>query len=121
MTGFRGALLVLLMVPVRQTPTTVTISITDPSFAPQVATVAVGDEVVWRNDGHESHSVIGDPLLVRHRSDIEPPIPPEPFHSADLVPGAEFRRVFRLEGVYRYVCLQHEDQGMNGTVIVRRP
>ena len=65
------------------------------------------------------HAVVGDPHLALHRSDIEPPSPPEPFHSDDLGPGQSFRRTFTLEGVYRYVCPHHEEQGMNGTVIVQ--
>lgn len=91
----------------------------DRTFEPQVVTVRVGDEVVWRNDDREVHSVVGDPLLALHRIDIEPPSPPEPFHSGDVAPGGSFSWKFSLAGVYRYVCRHHEEQGMNGTVIVK--
>jgi plastocyanin len=90
----------------------------DHAFLPQVVTIRVGDEVVWKNDDREVHFVVGDPLLALHRLDIEPPAPPEPFHSEDIQPGASYARKFTMEGVYRYVCLRHEEHGMNGTVIV---
>jgi plastocyanin len=100
-------------------PSTTTVRMTrEHSFEPQVILVFPGDEVVWQNDDHAVHSVVSDILLVHHRSDVEPPAPPEPFHSDDLAPGQSYRRVFTLEGVYRYVCLHHEEVGMNGTVIV---
>jgi plastocyanin len=89
------------------------------SFEPQVVTIHPGEEVVWKNEGHSLHSVVGDPLLAAHRIDIEPPAPPEPFHSDDVEPGRTYVRRFTLEGVYRYVCRHHEEQGMNGTVIVK--
>src|SRR5579863_342608 len=86
---------------------------TNLTFEPQVVTVRIGDEVVWQNEDHAVHSVVGDPLLALHRIDIEPPAPPEPFHSGDIAPGERFRRVFSLPGVYRYVCRYHEEHGMN--------
>lgn len=88
------------------------------AFLPQAVTVGVGDEVIWKNDDRDVHSVVGDPLLALHRIDVEPPAPPEPFHSEDIPPGGIYSRKFTMEGVYRYVCLHHEEQGMNGTVIV---
>lgn len=90
----------------------------DHRFDPQVITLRAGEEVVWKNEDDTVHSVVADPLLVAHRSDVEPPAPPEPFHSEDVEPGKSYRRGFSLDGVYRYVCVHHEEQGMNGTVIV---
>lgn len=90
----------------------------DHRFDPQVITLRAGDEVVWKNEDGTVHSVVSDPLRVIHRSDVEPPAPPEPFHSEDIEPGQTFRRAFSMEGVYRYVCVHHEEQGMNGTIIV---
>jgi plastocyanin len=91
----------------------------DHRFDPQVVTIRPGDSVLWKNEDPSVHSVVGDPFLALHRSDIEPPSPPEPFHSEDLSAGQSFSRTFTIEGVYRYVCLHHEEQGMNGTVIVK--
>jgi plastocyanin len=88
-------------------------------FEPQVVIVRPGDDVLWSNEDREVHSVVADPWLALHREDIEPPSPPEAFHSADLRPSQSFRRTFTRIGVYRYVCRHHEEQGMNGTVIVR--
>jgi plastocyanin len=90
----------------------------DHQFLPQVVTIVRGEAVVWENEDERVHDVIGDPLLARHRSDIMPPSPPVPFHSGDIEPGARFRHSFPLAGIYRYVCRDHEEQGMNGTVIV---
>ena len=99
---------------------TVTVRMTaEHSFEPQIVTIRPGDEVVWKNEGQSTHSVVGDPLLAAHRIDIEPPAPPEPFHSEDVEPGRSYSRRFTLEGVYRYVCRHHEEEGMNGTVIVK--
>jgi len=91
------------------------------AFEPRVVTVRPGDEVLWTNDDRAVHSVVGDPWLALHRIDVEPPAPPEPFHSEDLGPGRSYRRTFELEGVYRYVCPHYEEEGMNGTVLVERP
>lgn len=91
----------------------------DHRFDPQVVTIRPGDTVHWKNEDQSVHSVVGDPFLALHRNDIEPPSPPEPFHSEDLKAGQSFSRTFTIEGVYRYVCLHHEEQGMNGTVIVK--
>jgi plastocyanin len=91
----------------------------DQAFVPQVLSVREGDVVVWKNEDHRVHSVIGDPLLALQRIDVEPPAPPEPFHSEDVGPGATYAREFTMAGIYRYVCLHHEEQGMNGTVIVQ--
>jgi plastocyanin len=91
----------------------------DHRFDPQVVTIRPGDTVLWKNEDQSVHSVVGDPFLALHRNDIEPPSPPEPFHSDDLKAGQSYSRAFTIEGVYRYVCLHHEEQGMNGTVIVK--
>jgi plastocyanin len=91
----------------------------DHAFLPQVLTIRVGDEVVWKNEDHSVHSVVGDPLLALHRIDIEPPAPPEAFHSEDIEPGQAYTHRFALEGTYRYVCLHQEEQGMNGTILVK--
>jgi len=91
----------------------------DHRFDPRVVTIRSGDSVLWKNEDQSVHSVVGDPSLALHRSDIEPPSPPEIFHSEDLDAGQSFSRTFTIPGVYRYVCLHHEEQGMNGTVIVK--
>ncbi|HLY09356.1 MAG TPA: plastocyanin/azurin family copper-binding protein [Planctomycetota bacterium] len=90
------------------------------SFHPQVVQIRPGDSVVWRNRDQTAHTVVGDPLRALHRIDIEPPSPPKPFHSDEIEPGGTYQNTFTLEGVYRYVCIHHEDEGMNGTVIVER-
>jgi plastocyanin len=87
---------------------------------PQLLFLHPGEKVEWKNAAGIPLSVVGDPDLALHRIDIEPPAPPEPFHSGVLAPGGSFRHTFALEGVYRYVCPEEEDHGMNGTIIVQR-
>lgn len=88
------------------------------TFSPQVVTIRCGEEVVWRNEGATSVAIIGDPLRATFESDIQPPAPPEPFHSGAIAPGATFSRRFTLDGVYRYVSDRYENEGMNGVLIV---
>ncbi|MGH9518781.1 MAG: plastocyanin/azurin family copper-binding protein [Terriglobales bacterium] len=38
-----------------------------------------------------------------------------------MITGAVYTHVFNEPGVYRYVCTQHERNGMVGMVIVSRP
>src|SRR5579863_5751741 len=88
------------------------------TFSPNVVTIHCGEEVVWKNDGTTSVAIIGDPLRAKFEIDIQPPAPPEPFHSDQIAPGEVFSRRFTLDGVYRYVSDRYEDEGMNGVLIV---
>jgi plastocyanin len=91
----------------------------DDTFEPQVVTIYSGEDVEWRNAAPSVRTIIGDPLRASHRSDVEPPSPPEPFHSDPIEPGRSFQRRFTIAGAYRYVCFEREGKGMNGTVLVK--
>lgn len=116
-----AALLLALLPGSRPAPGDVVVRMTSGhTFNPPVVFLEPGGAVVWKNEDQARHTLIGDPALALHRIDIEPPSPPEPFHSEAVPPGATFRRSFWLEGVYRYVSLEEEDRGMIGTIIVER-
>lgn len=93
----------------------------DDTFEPQVVTIYSGEDVEWQNATQSVRTIIGDPLRALHRSDIEPPSPPESFHSDPIGAGRGFQKRFGIAGVYRYVCLEREGKGMNGTIIVKIP
>ena len=105
--------------PPRPGPGVVVTLTADDEFKPQVVTISSGDEIEWRNASPSVRTIIGDPLRASHRSDIEPPSPPEPFHSDPIEPGRGFQHRFTMAGVYRYVGLEREGKGMNGVVIVK--
>lgn len=95
------------------------------SFEPATITISAGDAVTWASESSQAHTV-----TARARS-----LPAgaayfasgaasgEDAARADLAagliaPGGEFEHTFEIPGTYRYFCIPHEDQGMEGTVVV---
>ena len=113
-------------------------------FFPQDITIKSGDTVVWRSDFFHSitfdpapepaPSVIpepqpqGPPLLRQSNAAFRPakpsPVfdPAQYFNSADLGPfsvsGNSWSLKFDKPGTYKYFCIFHREQGMEGTVTV---
>ncbi len=87
-------------------------------FVPTEITIKVGDTVEWRNIGSIPHTVTADPRRAPSSKNVELPDGAEPFDSGWVMGRQWFRYTFSKPGVYRYVCLPHEQARMLGTVIV---
>ena len=87
-------------------------------FVPTEITINAGDTVEWRNVGAIPHTVTADPGRAPSSKNIALPDGGQAFDSGWLTAGQSFRYTFSEPGVYRYVCLPHEQARMIGTVIV---
>ncbi len=87
-------------------------------FVPTGITINAGDTVEWWNTRSIPHTVTADPRLVPSSKNVELPDGAEPFDSGWVKSGQRFRYTFSEPGVYRYICLPHEQAPMLGTVIV---
>ena len=90
----------------------------DLRFAPMEITIKAGDTVEWRNTGSVGHTVTADPGRAPGSKNIALPAGAETFDSGWVKGGQVFRYTFSEPGVYRYICLPHEEVRMFGTVIV---
>jgi len=96
-----------------------TVEMTATAFNPREITVRVGDTVTWRNNSKEIHTVTADPARVAKKDHVSMPQGAKPFHSGEIHPGKTWRMSFTVPGTYKYVCMNHEDHGMMGTVVVK--
>ncbi len=87
-------------------------------FVPTQITIKAGDTVEWRNIGSIPHTVTADPGRAPSSRNVELPDGAEAFDSGWVMGGQWFRYTFSEPGVYRYICLPHEQARMLGTVIV---
>jgi len=90
-----------------------------PKFMPSTVTVKVGDSVEWINNAKTLHSVDADPDMVQRKQDVVLPKGAKPFDSGFMQPGATYSYTFTVPGTYKYTCVPHEKDVMNGTVIVK--
>jgi plastocyanin len=90
-----------------------------PKFMPETVTVKVGDTVEWVNNAKTLHSVDADPSMVQRPADVVLPKGAKAFDSGFMQPGATFDYTFTVRGTYKYTCVPHEKDTMNGTVIVK--
>jgi len=91
-------------------------------FMPRELTVVVGEVIVWKNASELVHSVNTDPENCRREESkqwVKVPRGANPFFSGDVKPGGEFRVRFEVPGKYQYLCVDHEDQKMQGTIVVQ--
>jgi plastocyanin len=79
------------------------VTITDTGFNPAEATIKVGEKIVWRNDGKETHAVVFDDGSVT---------------SPDIAPGTPAVHAFDKAGTYAYHCSKHPD--MKGVIVVKK-
>ncbi len=84
-----------------------TVSVSSNVFTPKDLTITQGDTVTWTNTGG-LHNVRFD--------DGSFDMPPDPVSSSWTV-----QRTFNTAGSFGYVCEQHADIGMTGTVTVLAP
>ena len=76
----------------------------DDTFSAKTVTITAGDTVTWHNDGGRHNVRFDDGSYV---------MPASPSTSAWTV-----SRTFNTPGTFTYYCVQHQDVGMTGTVVV---
>jgi plastocyanin len=98
---------------------TVTVSMKDRQFAPDVLTIKVGDSVEWLNDDQDVHQVISGKDL------SDPAKLGKPLDGGTLMPGQKYVYTFSTPGRYPYMCVIHWSLqsisgkgGMVGEVVV---
>jgi plastocyanin len=97
----------------------VSVGMTDMTFAKPKITIKAGQAVVWKNTSETVHNVVDDATKAMTAADVQLPTGVKAFGSSLLQPGQSYSRVFSVPGVYRYVCTLHEGSGMKGEVIVK--
>jgi plastocyanin len=90
-----------------------------PKFLPDKVTVKVGQTVQWMNNAKTLHSVDGDPTMALKPADVSLPAGAKPFDSGFMKPDATWEYTFKVPGTYKYTCVPHEKDGMNGQVVVK--
>ena len=83
-------------------------------FEPSAVTIHAGEAVEWRNVSHFPHIITDDRTI----GDAAIPAGADAFTSAEIAPGARYRRVLSVPGTYRYFCIPHEGIGMIGMITV---
>ena len=110
MYRFRTVLLIVLslgvLTPETARAATVPIQAINYIFAPQKASVAIGDTVEWTNMVQTPHtSTADDPLAL--------------WSSGHMRPGQTFQYLFNAAGTYAYECALHTRFGMFGRIVVK--
>lgn len=93
-------------------------------------TVPVGATVTWQNLANdEPHTVTfpvaGQPLPPQYRNPFAPPAGGPAYDGTSVVnsgmlnPGDSFKLTFTKPGTYAYECLFHDEEHMEGTIIVK--
>ena len=95
------------------------------SFTPERLTIAPGEVVKWVNDTDEAHTVtaVHDSLPDGADYFSSGGAPSEEDANDDLAaelvdPGEMFEWTFDEPGTYRYYCIPHRADGMEGTIVV---
>jgi plastocyanin len=90
-----------------------------PKFLPDKVTIKSGQTIEWINNAKTLHSVDGDPTMALKPSDVSLPPGAKPFDSGFLRPDMTWEYTFKVPGTYKYTCVPHEKDGMNGEVVVK--
>jgi plastocyanin len=90
-----------------------------PKFLPNKITIKKGQTVEWNNNAKTLHSVDGDPSMALKPSDVSLPPGAKPFDSGFLKPDMTWDYTFKVPGTYKYTCVPHEKDGMNGEIVVK--
>lgn len=90
-----------------------------PKFLPEKVTIKTGQTVQWINNAKTLHSVDGDPTMALKPSDVSLPPGAKPFDSGFMKPDMTWEYTFKVPGTYKYTCVPHEKDGMNGEVVVK--
>ena len=90
-----------------------------PKFLPDKVTIKAGQTVEWVNNAKTLHSVDGDPSMALKPSDVSLPTGAKPFDSGFMKPDMTWDYTFKIPGSYKYTCVPHEKDGMNGQIVVK--
>jgi plastocyanin len=90
-----------------------------PKFMPEKATIKSGQSIEWINNAKTLHSVDADPSMVQNPKDVVLPKGAKPFDSGFMPPGKTYEYTFTTPGTYKYTCVPHEKDHMNGEVVVK--
>jgi plastocyanin len=90
----------------------VIVTISDNQYTSDTITIAKGTPVRWNNNGPSAHNVTSDDNLFNSGTLAGPGTDAYGTPTA----GAQYTRVFSMEGTFGYHCGLHP--GMNGAVIV---
>jgi len=90
-----------------------------PKFLPDKVTIKTGQTVQWVNNAKTLHSVDGDPTMALKPSDVSLPHGASSFDSGFMKPGMTWEYTFKVPGTYKYTCVPHEKDGMNGEIVVK--
>jgi plastocyanin len=90
-----------------------------PKFLPDKVTIKPGQTIEWVNNAKTLHSVDGDPSMALKPGDVSLPPGAKTFDSGFMRPGMTWEYTFTVPGTYKYTCVPHEKDGMNGIIIVK--
>ncbi len=90
-----------------------------PKFLPDKLTIKAGQTVHWVNNAKTLHSVDGDPTMALKPSDVSLPPGAKTFDSGFMKPDMTWDYTFKVPGTYKYTCVPHEKDGMNGVIVVK--
>jgi plastocyanin len=90
-----------------------------PKFIPEKVTIKAGQTIEWVNNAKTLHSVDGDPSMALKPADVSLPSGAKPFDSGFMKPDMTWQHTFKVPGTYKYTCVPHEKDGMNGEVVVK--
>ncbi|SFR44549.1 cupredoxin domain-containing protein [Halogeometricum limi] len=104
------------------------VGMTAVAFDPPTLTVAVGDEVVWRNTSSRGHTVTAYDDRIPEEAEFFATGGFENTEEARdafnnrveglIQSGESFSHTFEVPGEYQYLCIPHEQSGMVGTIVV---
>jgi plastocyanin len=90
-----------------------------PKFLPDKVTIKAGETIQWINNAKTLHSVDGDPSMALKPADVSLPPGAKPFDSGFMKPDMTWEYTFKVPGTYKYTCVPHEKDGMNGEIVVK--
>ena len=90
-----------------------------PKFLPDKVTIKAGETIQWINNAKTLHSVDGDPTMALKPADVSLPPGAKPFDSGFMKPDMTWDYTFTVPGTYKYTCVPHEKDGMNGEIVVK--
>lgn len=87
-------------------------------FSPAGMSIPVGATVVWRNMDVDPHTSTTRVDLLDDPDRVSLPEGADPWHSGDVLTGAQWSHTFTEPGTYLYACAHHQASGMIGTITV---